>query len=236
LGVVGCSGASLVHARWCAAIGSSSPVISKGVADTAISYAAIVGGKDNTVSNDYGCIIGGTENVCSGVAACVINGFVASATGAYSLATGTYSVASFHGQQSRSSGRFTTNGDAQISTFIARRQTTNATPTELFLNGSSARLTVPEGSTYGFTIKVTARQTNDDFSVARYVFDGIATRNAGGNVSVQVTKTYEHEDDTDWNCAVDALTAAQAIRLLVTGKADNNINWVARIETEETFA
>jgi hypothetical protein len=237
-------------------------VVTGGCGNTAESTASgVFCGKDNVVASStyspYSCVLSGYNNeintsgcsvICGGdsnaISASDTNGysFIGSGrknevSGLYaSIACGYYGKATRYGQSTLSSGRFDLAGDAQTSTLVARLQTDSATPGELFLDGTSVRLIVPEGATYGFTIKVVARQTNDDFSVARYVFEGVATRDTGGNVYVQVTKTYEYEDDSDWGCAVDADTANQTIRITVTGKAGNDINWVARVELEETFA
>jgi hypothetical protein len=248
-GLVGAFQNALTYVRWAGVIGTRSCTIT-GTSGAPVNYVGMLGCYNCSITANTCAIIGGDSNSISANGSVILGGYNNTITAQYGLASGrdavvsgvfgsangAYCIASRYGQQSKASGRFVSTGDAQVSTLIARRRTTTATPTELFLDGSSARLTVPEGATYGFTIKVVARQTNDDFSIARYVFEGVATRDTGGNVSVQVTKTYEYEDDSDWGCAVDADTANQTIRITVTGKAGNDINWVARIETEETFA
>jgi hypothetical protein len=46
------------------------------------------------------------------------------------------------------------NGDAQRARFVLRNATTNDTPTALFLDGSTTRLTIPVNKAMGFTIQV----------------------------------------------------------------------------------
>ena len=91
-------------------------------------YASIFGGFGNTVSAQHSGVFGGL-----------------------------YGLGYQYGQIARASGRFASNGDCQTSDMVARVATSNATPTNLYLDGSSARLTVAANSTGRCTIRFVSR-------------------------------------------------------------------------------
>lgn len=90
--------------------------------------AFIAGGADNTASGDH--------SHCSG------QGNVAD--GDLSRAEGAYANASLYGQTAHASGKFAAIGDAQHGRYVLRNETTNATQTEIFLDGSSEVLVLPD--------------------------------------------------------------------------------------------
>jgi hypothetical protein len=197
-------------------------------------YGNVAGGYNHTVSGEYGSIIGGREGTASGVYSSVLGGYLGVAAGENSSVLGRSAKADKYGQSSQAAGIIAASGDAQSSILISRNQTTDATPTELFLNGSDARITIAEATTWLFNVKVVARQTNDDYSVAAYHVEGIISRDTGGNAEIiNQASIYANEEDADWDFAISADTGNQSLKLLATGKADNTINWVARIELVE---
>ena len=98
----------------------------------------------------------GYNNVASGYGS-VSLGFTNTASGSNSTALGRSSNASLYGQFSEASGLFGATGDAQRGRITARRATTDATPSNLFLDGSSARWLVPANSSGTALVKVVAR-------------------------------------------------------------------------------
>ncbi len=197
-------------------------------------HGTISGGYTNNVSGGVSVIVGGQNNVASGGFATVLGGLSNVASGSLALASGYHANAERFGQSSHASGKFSTTGDAQTSDLIARKSTTDATPTELLLDGLSERLEIPVNTSWFFTIKVIARQTNDDFSVNAYHIEGTVSRDAG-NVAIDYQATItSNEEDAAWDFVVSADAGNQSLKLLATGAVANNINWVAGIELVET--
>jgi hypothetical protein len=127
-------------------------------------------------------------------------------------------------------------GDVQTSTIVARRQTANATPTELRLGAATARLSIANGRTWMFSIIVAARQIATAAASAGWKLEGVL-RNDGGTVAIvgTVTKTIIGRDTALAACDVNATAdnTNKALSLTATGVAGLTINWVARIELAE---
>jgi len=196
------------------------------------SYSVICGGDRNTITNAaYASILGGATNSITGDYGSILGGESNSVTAEHGTCLGAFALASNYGQFAQASGQFTAVGDAQTSILVARCQTTNATQTEMFLDGSAQRLTILEKSTWYYTIKLIGRQTNSDYTVQGYIEEGIIKRDTGGNATIT---NHNHSiafvNDANWAYAVSADTTNQALAIKVTGKASENISWVARIE------
>jgi len=196
-------------------------------------YGTAAGGYNHDVTGDYGAISGGRQNTASGEYSSIPGGYLNTASANYSTACGYTSVANKHGQFSQSAGKFAENGDAQTSILVAKTQTTDDTPTEIVLSLSTDRLTIPINTSWFFTVKVIARQINDDFSVNAYHIEGTCSRDAG-NIAIDYQTTItSNEEDATWDFVISADTGNQSLKLLATGAVDNTINWVARIELVE---
>jgi hypothetical protein len=173
-------------------------------------------------------------------------GLFATAAGVGSWAAGERANAPLHGQFSESAGPFASTGDAQRSRLMARRSTTDATPSNLFLDGSSARVLVPANSSGVAMITVVARTNtagDQHMTWCRRVNweRGVAV----GTVSVDVETMGTDRGYTGgawgagpaWTLAITADTTNGAINIIGTGAAATNIRWVADIEwVETTFA
>jgi hypothetical protein len=84
-------------------------------------------------------------------------GLQGTSSGTVSFNTGYYGIASLYGQRTHAAGAFNAAGDCQVSTLMTRRSTSDATPSNLFLDGSSARLTVQANSSGRCTIRMVCR-------------------------------------------------------------------------------
>lgn len=185
----------------------------------AAAYAVICGGNNNTVSATNGTVVGGSTNT---------------AAGNYSVVSGYNAYADKHGQYSHASGALGGAGSSQVSTLIARRYTTDATPSELFLDGSSARCTIGTNRSWYFTVKVIARRYTVTGESAAYKFEGVLDNDAGTtSLGSAVTKTVIHEDNASWDCDVTADDTNDALVITVTGEASKVIRWVAEIRLVE---
>ena len=135
--------------------------------------------------------------------------------------------------QANASGAFIYTGDAQTSTYVLRNTTTGSAQTELFLDGSSQRITIDGGRTVTFDILVVAR--SDLGLSAGYRIVGVIENQGGttafiGGVPVPTTLG---EDVGAWDVAVAADDANDALEVKVTGAAATTIRWVASVRTVE---
>jgi hypothetical protein len=185
-------------------------------------------------SGSFSSVLGGTENTASGSNSTVVGGLFNTASGAHSVAMGFASQSTRAATYAFSSGTFATGGDCQMLSGVMRNRTTNATLTELFLDGSSARLTVPSGRVLSGTIDCTGTRS-DGLSVARFR-RSFAIKNVGGTTSligtVQTVGT-DHEDNASTDITIDADDTTDALRIRVTGIAGETWRWMARIDWSE---
>ena len=153
------------------------------------------------------------------------------ASGVDSVAIGNRATATDVGEFAYASGYFAAVGDAQTSMYVLRNQTTNATQTELFTNGSSTGISVATDSTVFYRISIAARRTDADNESAAYVIEGCIDNNAGTTALVGGlgTKTVVAEDTVAWDVTVTADNTNNEINILVTGEASKTIRWVATV-------
>jgi len=178
-----------------------------------------------------------TAPVASGTNAIAI-GSGSSATAQGGLALGIGSAARVYGQVAVANGQFTSVGDAQQGTYIFRNITTNATQTELFLDGvtGTQRLVMPNNSAMTFSILVTGRRTDAVGGGAGYRIDGVARKDAtaaSATIIGAVVKSVLGETNAAWDVTVDADTTNGSLRVRVTGEAAKTIRWVAVATTAE---
>jgi len=234
---------------------SSRAVCAGGFSNTASgSDSVVAGGQFNIASQDNSAILGGNNNTASGPRAVCIGGNNNSASGGQAIAMGTYNTASAistlatgqsavanrFGMRTHAAGSFSSLGDAQTGTLVARNQTTSATQTELFLNQTSDRVTLLNNQSFMVDVFVLARSAAgaDDACFHRRC---LITRdaNAASTTIVGLVQTIgtdiETAGATAWDATLAADTTNGALRVLVTGAASTNINWVAKISTVEVI-
>ena len=198
-------------------------------------YSAIVGGLVNEVKTSLALIgggllntidVGGAYGVIGGGAGNLVNAELGTVPG------GSSATASHYGQLAYASGAFVNPGDAQTSTYVVRRATTDATQSELFLDGSSARMTIPSGTTWTFCAQITARSSGGNS--AGYKIEAVIDNNSGAtSFVVAPTTTVLGEDIGAWDVLAQADDTNDALVLKVTGAASTNIRWVATVRTTE---
>jgi hypothetical protein len=136
------------------------------------------------------------------------------------------------------SGAFASAGDAQREEYVCRRQTTNATQTELTADGAAPfsagsatnRVLIDSDSTYVFHIMVVARNAGTDNESAGYRIEGVIDTNALTTAFVGTpTVTVLSEDVAAWDVTVAANNTTKNLQILVTGEAGKTINWVAAL-------
>jgi hypothetical protein len=213
-------------------------------------YSAILGGQACTASGnravvvcafgcsatgDYGTIVGGSDNIASGRASFIGSGESNSATASYgTIPGGFYGRADRYGQRSHAAGIFVAQGDAQAVAFVARRKTTDATPTTLMLDGASTRLTIPAGKVFAFTARITGIKS-DGTAVAEYLRRGVIKRivNTTSLVGSIETIGTDIEDNASTDVAITADDTNEALDISVTGIAAETWRWVVVVEGVE---
>lgn len=193
-------------------------------------YATICGGSQNHAYGARSFVGGGFNNSALGTYSNILGGYYNTASGDYSSAAGHGSQATLHGEAAFAGGYFTVVGDAQLSQVVLRNATTDNTPTELFLDGASARLALTTYTTLAFSIDVVARKTGTNDKYAYFTLTGIITKeanNASTLILGTVTSTVIYRTSASWSADATADTANGALKITVTGEAATNILWVA---------
>ncbi|MBU1747141.1 MAG: hypothetical protein KKA73_05595, partial [Chloroflexi bacterium] len=155
-----------------------------------------------------------------------------SASGDYATVPGGIQAhASLYGQMAYASGAFAATGSAQASLYVMRATTSSGTGTwnDLYLDGSSALLTVAPNHTLTFDILVVGR-SNAGESAGYYIW-GVA-ENVGGTTTVWANTIPLHDDDGNWNAQAVANDTSDALAVQVMGNGEI-IRWVATVRTAE---
>ena len=108
--------------------------------------------------------------------------------------------------------------------------TANATPTEIFVDGTSPnRVDVATGSTITFSALVAARSATES---AGYKIEGVIKNDAGTAALVGVVaKTVFAEEDIAWDITVTA--ANNALTFIVTGDSADSVSWEVTLNKTE---
>jgi len=203
-----------------------------GAANTASGNGATVGGgRNNAASGDSATVGGGQNNAASGQNATVGGGYQNAASGSSATVPGGIGAkAALSGQMAYANGYFRTAGDAQTSVYVLRNTTTNGDPTELYLDGSSAQLTIDSGRAYFFDVQVVGA-TSGGSSFAGYIMKGAIENNAG---TMYLNNSMpEQYGPATWVVATTIDNTNKALVVKVTGAAGTEIRWVATVRTTE---
>lgn len=177
-----------------------------------------------------------TVPVASGTNAVAI-GSGSSATASGSFAEGAGTDARIFGMKAYANGSFATAGDAQHGVYVLRTITTdNTSNVEMFLDGSSTQIVMPNNSLFTFDIFVAARRTDATGGGAGYRFVGVVKKDTtAGSVTFvgNPSKTVIGETNNPWDAAVSVDTTTGAFRVRVTGENAKTIRWAATVQTTE---
>lgn len=198
-------------------------------------YAAALG-NTNIVSADSAVALG-YLNTSSGIQS-LTAGYNNIASESFTVAHGHSAVADKFGQASQASGIFTVQGDAQRGSYVLRGVTSDATSTEIFLNGTSLRITLVDYQTITFSVLITCRKAIGSGENAGYKIEGIINRDSGvGSVAFIGTPvvTILGETTGTMDATVTADTTNGALAVFVTGKASTGLQWVATVLTAEVI-
>jgi hypothetical protein len=192
--------------------------------------ATLAVGRSNTIEPDYAFGAGYGHSVSGASTGTMALGLlnIADENSYCSTLLGYGGKSSRYAEVVQASTAFSATGDAQVCHLISKNQTTDATETELFTNGSDKRITIPANTNATFSVLIIARQTNGAGEGGSYKLEG-AISNEGGTTSLigSVTKTVLAEDVAAWDVAATADDTNDALKLTGTGAASDNCNWVA---------
>jgi len=176
-------------------------------------YATIVGGSRNTVadSEKYGTILGGTRAQTDKFA-----------------------------QQAFAAGSFTGGrGEAQSSRFVARNDVTHSDTswTELFLDGSSKLLTIPQDTSWVFSILLVGQERDADVAFG-FTGEGVIKR-SGSTVSLvggsPQALTSVATDAASYLAQVSGDNSNNSLAIQVSNNVASGVqvNWVAHVLATE---
>lgn len=203
--------------------------------------SAVLAGQRNSATGSRGATAGGFESVASGTYEAFAWGERATASGfegswatgtsctssaSYAHARGRSAVADRQGMQAEANGAFAALGDAQHVRFVARNKTTTNAAVTLFLDGSSARLTIPSGKILCATVQILGSKS-DGTAVASYIRQ-VAIKNVGGTTSlVGTVNTIGTDEAAGTSVAITADDTNDALQIAPTGVLNETWRWVA---------
>jgi len=206
-----------------------------GSGNSAFAHGATVGGGlSNLASGAGSTIAGGEDNLAAGTGSTVGGGRDNRASADYAtIPGGADASASLWGQMAFSSGGFGAQaGNAQASVFVLRRVTTNNTPLELLLDGSSAHLEIASGQTLAFRALIAGRSDGGDS--AGYLAIGVITNQGGTTTFIGTpTLTVLGEDNSAWNLFLTADDVNDALVISALGSPSTTVRWTGTVETTE---
>ena len=224
-------------------------------------YSVVSGGDRNNAIANYASVLGGTQNQAAGIASVVCGGNLNANNYNYSVISGgisnsiqsDYSIipggvnakADRYGMFVHSNGPFSSQGDSQFVRFILRNKTTDATPTELFLNGSNVtplRLTIPSGKILSCEIRLVGIKSDgtDQVNTTSYYTatgQGVTPLVMSGyikNVSATTSGAFasgafaRSSDNVGWSVTADDTN--DSLKIAVTGKTGETWRWMALVE------
>jgi hypothetical protein len=219
--------------------GGTASTVSGGWNNTANgNYSTVGGGCGNSATGSCSTVSGGRCNCANGCRSTVSGGFSNTASGSYSTVVGGYQAkASRFGEVAHAAGGFSwTAGTAQHSTFVARKNTTDATANvELFLDIASARMTLTAETTWTFDIKLSAYNDTDN-TTAWWIIRGGIRRNAASGTALIGSLIEERDYEgtmSGTSAAVTADDTNESLKIAVTGLASKNIRWVAVVDVAQ---
>lgn len=191
-------------------------------------YTTVAGGSQCTATNNFASNLGGENNVASGEKSSVLGGSNNTASAPHSVASGTRALADQSGMRAHANGYFAAQGDAQAFDVVLRNITTDATPTEVFLDGSTTRLAVPSGAILAGTIDILAVRT--DGSSAGHWHKRFSIKNVAGTTSlVGSDDDILSEDPATASVSVTADDTNDALAVNITGVSAQVWWWIARV-------
>lgn len=133
-----------------------------------------------------------------------------------------------------SDGNFSTAGDAQVSEFILKRETTDDSLKELQFMNTVKKLSLPDNSSWYFKLRVVAKDTSNNTAI--YNSDGGIKKGFSAGFTqivdrLQVTRLADEIGCGGINISAD--TSYGYLKIEVIGKAATTIRWVGYLNLIE---
>jgi hypothetical protein len=225
---------------------------SAGWLNTASGQVTVALGFGNSASNNYSACLGGTNNISSGESSVAFNanntasGRLSFVSGYYNTANGEFStVTGFYSHSFGIKGRFVIGqgyavlGDAQKSTFILSKRTTDATPSILAVDNltvtATNQLTLQNNNSIRFKGTIIARQSGST-NTSAWDIDGIIQRGtSAATTTLLISNVNVVQNTPAWGTpTLTANTTLGCLTVTVTG-ATANIQWTCVIDTTEVI-
>jgi len=129
-------------------------------------------------------------------------------------------------------GGLTVSGSAQAKSdhFVVYCSTTDATVTEMYLNGTNGRITLPTNSAASFKGQITAFDTTNQKAASWHYDCLIANKNTNSAIVGNAFVTKIGDDSGNiWEVYVDADNTYESLKLQVKGQASATIKWTASV-------
>ncbi len=206
----------------------------------------LLGGFRNSAITQSSGVLGGSLNTASGINAVVIGGATNTASATHAIAHGAQAAATRQNMRAHGGAQISTPGDKQAGTVVMGKQTANATPTELTLDGSNPSGTVITSSnrfilgvsqTVFFDAYILGR-SNGGTDNACYHRRGCIKRDGSNNTAlvgaIQTIGT-DIETDAAWDVTIQADDTNDALQILVTGSSSLIVNWTCELQFRESI-
>ena len=221
-------------------VSSATNSVAIGVENTASSnYATCFGVGNEASTGTHSSVLGGRSNIANAIGSVVVGGGAFAvgnqASGEYSVTlAGRRALADRTAMLAHANGAFSAIGDAQRARFVMRNKTTTNSAVELFLEGSSTRLTIPSGKIFAFTINI-AGVSSTGGAVAHYMRQYCLKNVSGTCTEVYAPITIGTDNAAGTSIALSAydVGAVEALRVEVTGTASTIWRWVASVDAVE---
>lgn len=203
-----------------------------GIVGSSGNHAGILFGQNNTVNGVKSVAIGGLANTLSAPSSFSLGDRNTVNAGAnFALVRGFRAVSRNYGEFTSASGFFDTDGDAQVSRVIFRDSTGGATPSEMFLDGSSERCSIEIDHVYSGVLTVLATSSAANAKHAHYRRELQIWNNAGTTALLGTVDVIgsDYESDAGMDVTVSADDTNDSIKIEVTGIASTTIRWVAEL-------
>lgn len=238
---VACGPEALADAVNATAYGYHAYAVNTGA--VALGAQSLASGLAAPIAIGYSANAGGTSGIAIGPAT--------AASGSYSIAIGdnastfsrSFAIAKGYYSRAENLGDEVVNISAQtaypnIAKYVDNGWygvTTDSNLTELFLQGTTSRYTIPASSAVAFRILVTAINGSSYDTKAWEITGLIKRNNANTTTLVGVSPSIIANDAgaAAWAVSVDADDINDALRIRVQGQVAANIRWAAKLETTE---
>lgn len=133
-----------------------------------------------------------------------------------------------------SDGNFSTNGDAQFSEFILKKETSDDTIQELEFTNSSKKLSLPNNTSWYFKLRVVAKDTSGN--TATYNAEGSIKKGISAGFTQIVGKSTILNLIDEIGCGgvyISANTSYGYLQINVIGKNATTIRWVGYLNLVE---